>query len=131
MNCENIKGWFPLLITFRLAFRFITIMDSLGIVLFYNIPLFMKLPLTRFTIPGYILLIVAVEVYLIWTLRKDFFPIKLMFAYFGVVLLFELPYATLSSDSVGLKLFVIPWYLSALIGFVMVLKRVRNSLGRA
>ncbi|WP_048160678.1 hypothetical protein [Thermococcus sibiricus] len=125
------KTWFSFLLMFRLAFRFISAMDILGIVLFYNAPLLMKLPLPRFTIPGYILLMGALEVYLIMILRKGFFPVKLLFAYFIMALVFELPYAALSGTSLGLTLFVLPWYLSAVVGFILVLKHVHNSLGRA
>lgn len=59
---------------FRLAFRFISAMDALSIVLFYNVPLLMKLPQPRFTIPSYILLMGALEVYLVVTLRREISP---------------------------------------------------------
>ncbi len=114
---------------FRLAFRFISAMDTLGIVLFYNVPLLMKLPRPRFTIPGYILLMGALEVYLVVTLRRGVLPLKTLLAYFGAALLFDLPYAPFAHVSLGLTLFVIPWYLAALAGFGLALSTARSSSG--
>ena len=119
-------SWLPLLLVLRLVFRVISVMDALGIVFFYNASLFMKLPMFRFAIPGYILLMGALEVYLVMALRKRAFPIKALVVYFSIALLFELPYAVLSGDSLGLKLFVLPWYLSVIIGFAVVLNELRN-----
>ena len=121
-NCYSESlSWLPLLLVFRLVFRVMSVMDALGIVFFYNAPLLMKLPTSRFAILGYILLMGALEVYLVVALRKRTFPIKALVVYFSIALLFELPYAVLSGDSLGLKLFVLPWYLSAIIGFGLVL----------
>jgi len=119
-------SWLPLLLVLRLVFRVISVMDALGIVFFYNVLLLMKLPMFRFAIPGYILLMGALEVYLVMALRRRAFPTKALVVYFSVALLFELPYAVLSGDSLGLKLFVLPWYLSAIIGFAVVLNELRN-----
>jgi len=121
-NCYSESlSWLPLLLVFRLAFRVISVMGALSIVFFYNAPLLMKLPMSRFAIPGYILLMGVLEVYLVVTLGRRAFPIKALIVYFSIALLFELPYAVLSGDSLGLKLLVLPWYLSALIGFGLVL----------
>ena len=119
-------SWLPLLLVLRLAFRVISVMDALGIVFFYNVLLLMKLPMFRFAIPGYILFMGALEVYLVMALRKRAFPIKALVVYFSIALLFELPYAVLSGDSLELKLFVLPWYLSAIIGFAVVLNELCN-----
>ena len=121
-NCHSESlSWLPLLLVFRLAFRVISVMGALSIVFFYNAPLLMKLPMSRFAIPGYILLMGVLEVYLVVTLGRRAFPIKALVVYFSIALFFELPYAVLSEDSLGLKLFVLPWYLSAIIGFGLVL----------
>ena len=121
-NCYSESlSWLPLLLVLRFAFRVISVMDALGIVFFYNAFLFMKLPMSHFAILAYILLMGVLEVYLVVTLGRRPFPIKALIVYFSIALLFELPYAVLSGDSLGLKLFVLPWYLSALIGFGLVL----------
>jgi len=121
-NCSSESlGWLPLLLVLRLAFRVISVMDALGIVFFYNAPLLMKLPMSHFAILAYILFMGALEVYLVVTLGRRAFPIKALVVYFSIALFFELPYAVLSEDSLGLKLFVLPWYLSAIIGFGLVL----------
>ena len=119
-------SWLPLLLVLRLVFRVISVMDALGIVFFYNASLFMKLPMFRFAIPGYILFMGALELYLVMALRRRAFPTKALVVYFSIALLFELPYAVLSGDSLGLKLFVLPWYLSVIIGFAVVLNELRN-----
>ncbi|USS41120.1 hypothetical protein NF865_02600 [Thermococcus aggregans] len=125
-NSPESRTWLSLLLMLRLAFRLISVMNALGIVLFYNVSLFMKLPMPRFVLPGYILLMGALEVYLVIALRKGVFPITALAVYFITALLFELPYAVLSADSLGLKLFVLPWYLSVIIGFGLVLNELRN-----
>lgn len=112
--------WLPLLIMFRLAFRFVTLLDSaFGLVLFYNAPLLLHLP--RFLILGYPLLMGIFEAYLLVVLRRGKFPLKLLLAYFIIAIVFEFPYAVVGSRYTGLLLFVLPWYIMAPIGLLLVL----------
>ncbi|WP_456326584.1 hypothetical protein [Palaeococcus sp. (in: euryarchaeotes)] len=125
MCIEDINGWFLLLVPFRLVFRFLIFLDlELTPIFFLNIPLFLKMP------SGFLLLylfgMLLMEAYLILNLRKKRFPTKILLVYFGIATILEFPYVPFSglfSDNFsGIFLFVLPWYLSALIGLLILLK---------
>jgi hypothetical protein len=121
MRTDESAPWLALFMLFRLAFRFISVRDDLSIVLFYNVPLLMKLPGARFVIPGYILLMGALEVYFMTTLRKGLYPLKLLSAYFVMALVFEFPYVAVKSGDSGILLFTLVWYIPVPIGLLLVL----------
>lgn len=125
MNCENFKGWFPILITFRLAFRSLIFLDlELAPVFFLNIPLFLKMPSELLLI--YLLGMLSIEVYLILSLKKGNFPSKALLAYFDTATILEFPYVPfkelLNRGFSGIFFFVLPWYLSTLAGLMISLK---------
>ena len=125
MDCENLKGWFSLLIAFRLAFRSLIFLDlELAPVFFLNIPLFLKMPSELLLL--YLLGMLSMEVYLILSLRKGNFPPRSLLVYFGTATILEFPYVPfkglLNGDFSGVFFFVIPWYLSTLVGLMISLK---------
>ncbi|ASJ11394.1 hypothetical protein A3L14_00175 [Thermococcus thioreducens] len=112
--------WLPVLILFRLGFRFVTLLDSaLGLALFYNAQLLLHLP--RFLILTYPILMGIVEAHLLIVLRKGGFPFKLLMGYFIIAIIFEFPYALVKSGYVGLLLFALFWYITAPSGLLLVL----------
>ncbi len=117
------ESWLPIILIFRLGFRFVTVMDTLGMVLFYNAPLLLHLP--RFLIFGYPLLMGIFEVYLLAVLRKGRFPLKALLTYFIIAIIFEFPYAAVGSGDAGLLLFALSWYITAPIGMVITLASYR------
>jgi len=122
----SLKSWLPIILIFRLAFRFITLLDPiLGFVIFYNAPLFLHLP--RFFLATYPVLMGAFEVYLLWALKKGRFPSGLLFAYFIVATVFEFPYVSIRGGESGLFLFVLLWYIPAPLGLLMLLISRRSG----
>lgn len=81
----------------------------------------------------YLLGMLFIEVYLILSLRKGNFPSKALLVYFGIATILEFPYVPfkglLNGGFSGIFFFVLPWYLSVLIGFVLVLKGLHKPLG--
>lgn len=128
-NCDP-KTWLLIIIPFRLFFRLLILLNlGLIIVLFLNVPVFSKMPEPRVFLPLYLIGMLAIEIYLIFSMRKGKFHRELLLLYFGIALIFEFPYAPFrevyegfNPEAVGLFLFVLPWYLSALIGLPLVLR---------
>ncbi|ASA78445.1 hypothetical protein CDI07_09095 [Thermococcus sp. 5-4] len=124
-NNPSFSPWLPLLILFRLGFRFVTLLDPiLGMVLFYNVPLLLHLP--RFLALGYPLLMGIAEVYLMVVLRRGKFPLRLLLAYFVIAVVFEFPYAAIESGTSEILLFVLVWYITAPLGLLLVLTSYRS-----
>ncbi|ASJ06202.1 hypothetical protein [Thermococcus pacificus] len=112
LRTDGLFLWLPLLILFRLGFRFVTLIDPvLGMVFFYNAPLMLHLP--RFFILSYPLIMGIAEVYFMVILRKGKLPFDLLFAYFMAAIVFEFPYSLLKSGDSGLILFALVWYATA------------------
>jgi hypothetical protein len=125
MDVNESSFWLIFLILFRLAFRFVTLLDPiLGIVLFYNAPLLLHLP--RFVALGYPLLMGIAEAYLMVVLWRGKFPLRLLLAYFIIAVVFEFPYAAVRSGASGIFLFSLMWYITAPFGLLLVLTSYRS-----
>lgn len=112
--------WLPLLLLFRLGFRFVTLLDPvLGMVLFYNAPLMLHFP--RIVVLCYPLIMGIVEVYLVVALRRGQFPFGLILTYFMAAIVFEFPYAAVESGESGILLLPLMWYITAPAGLLLVL----------
>ncbi len=128
MDRKNLESWLPLLISFRLILRLLTLVGlPFFLVPMLNISLFSKL--SGEFLRAYIIALLVTEVYLLLTFRKGKIPLKSLLTYFGMATIFEFP------DTVVRLLFgefplhalpflplAIPWYLSTLAGLIISLK---------
>ncbi|WP_456326589.1 hypothetical protein [Palaeococcus sp. (in: euryarchaeotes)] len=121
------ESWLPLILIFRLGFRFVTLLDPvLGMVLFYNAPLLLHLP--RFVALGYPLLMGIAEVYLLVVLERGKFPVRLLLTYFIIALVFEFPCAAVKSGDSGIILFALVWYITAPLGILLVYRSISKNI---
>ncbi|WP_297090345.1 hypothetical protein [Thermococcus sp.] len=112
--------WLPLLLLFRLGFRFVTLLDPvLGMVLFYNAPLMLHFP--RIVVLCYPLIMGIIEAYLVVALRRGQFPFGLILTYFMAAIVFEFPYAAVESGESGILLLPLMGYITAPAGLLLVL----------
>ena len=130
-NCSSESlSWLPLLLVFRLAFRSLIFLDlDLAPVFFLNIPLFLKM--SNGFVLVYLIGMLIAEIYLISSIRKGSSPLKLLLVYFILAVIFEFPCVSLkgllNGNFSGIFFFVLPCYLSALVGLVITLKEARTK----
>jgi len=115
---------------FRLAFRSLIFLDlDLAPVFFLNIPLFLKM--SNGFVLVYLIGMLIAEIYLISSIRKGSSPLKLLLVYFILAVIFEFPCVSLkgllNGNFSGIFFFVLPCYLSALVGLVITLKEARTK----
>ncbi len=105
VNYDEPPTLLSFIIPFRLAFRFVTLIDPvLGMVLFYNALPMLGFP--RLFIISHPLIMGIAETYLVVTLRRGS-PFDSLLRYFTIAIVFEFPCALLKGGDSGLILF--PW----------------------